>query len=286
MASFGSRRGEAGSLTVYLMVGAFLVAGGFFVWLSIQAAPVEVVVVEGDEESMATVSTVVDISDFGMNPMAHAATVIELRRLGVLNTMPQSSQTFFVGVPGDYLVKMLPEVAVIGGDLEYGATVSVTGTVYAMTDSAKDAWMASGGLAEGDRILADFAESFIEVRAVSVTAPPQPDPCLRCATRQGRFAATVEPKTVQLSQNRVDLVFEVTEGPKSRVRKINIIGNEKKDILGLPELFKHYDETKEGGSESIRKQVTFFDRFVKNDSGKHDWSCLASSARYLKNNPG
>ena len=44
--------------------------------------------------------------------------------------------------------------------------------------------------------------------------------------RQGRFAATVEPKTVQLSQNRVDLVFEVTEGPKSRVRKINIIGNE------------------------------------------------------------
>ena len=46
MASFGSRRGEAGSLTVYLMVGAFLVAGGFFVWLSIQAAPVEVVVVE------------------------------------------------------------------------------------------------------------------------------------------------------------------------------------------------------------------------------------------------
>ena len=44
--------------------------------------------------------------------------------------------------------------------------------------------------------------------------------------RQGRFAASVEPKTVQLSQNRVDLVFEITEGPKSRVRQINIIGNE------------------------------------------------------------
>ena len=44
--------------------------------------------------------------------------------------------------------------------------------------------------------------------------------------RQGRFAATVEPKTVQLSQNRVDLVFEITEGPKSKVRQINIIGNE------------------------------------------------------------
>jgi outer membrane protein insertion porin family len=45
--------------------------------------------------------------------------------------------------------------------------------------------------------------------------------------RQGRFAATVEPKMVQLDQNRVDIVFEVSEGPKSKVRQINIIGNEK-----------------------------------------------------------
>mgnify|MGYP002780455799 CR=1 FL=1 len=44
--------------------------------------------------------------------------------------------------------------------------------------------------------------------------------------RQGRFAATVEPKLVQLDQNRVDIVFEINEGPKSKVRQINIIGNE------------------------------------------------------------
>jgi outer membrane protein insertion porin family len=44
--------------------------------------------------------------------------------------------------------------------------------------------------------------------------------------RQGRFAATVEPKMVMLDQNRVDIVFEIIEGPKSKVRKINIIGNE------------------------------------------------------------
>ncbi|HET9629655.1 MAG TPA: outer membrane protein assembly factor BamA [Novosphingobium sp.] len=43
--------------------------------------------------------------------------------------------------------------------------------------------------------------------------------------RQGRFAATVEPKMVQLDQNRVDIVFEISEGPKSKVRQINIIGN-------------------------------------------------------------
>ncbi|WDA41044.1 outer membrane protein assembly factor BamA [Erythrobacter sp. BLCC-B19] len=45
--------------------------------------------------------------------------------------------------------------------------------------------------------------------------------------RQGRFAAQVEPKMVQLPQNRVDIVFEISEGPKSKVRQINILGNEK-----------------------------------------------------------
>ncbi|MFN3944477.1 MAG: outer membrane protein assembly factor BamA [Allosphingosinicella sp.] len=45
--------------------------------------------------------------------------------------------------------------------------------------------------------------------------------------RQGRFAAQVEPKIVQLDQNRVDVVFEIEEGPRSRVRQINIIGNER-----------------------------------------------------------
>jgi len=47
--------------------------------------------------------------------------------------------------------------------------------------------------------------------------------------RQGRFAATVEPKTVTLDQNRVDLVFEIHEGDKSKVRAINIVGNEQFD---------------------------------------------------------
>ena len=45
--------------------------------------------------------------------------------------------------------------------------------------------------------------------------------------RSGRFAAAIEPKTVQLDQNRVDVVFEISEGPKSKVRQINILGNSK-----------------------------------------------------------
>ncbi len=44
--------------------------------------------------------------------------------------------------------------------------------------------------------------------------------------RQGRFGAVVEPKQVSLDQNRVDVIFEIREGPKSKVRQINILGNE------------------------------------------------------------
>jgi outer membrane protein insertion porin family len=43
--------------------------------------------------------------------------------------------------------------------------------------------------------------------------------------RHGRFAATVEPKVVQLSENRVDLIFEINEGPSTGVRSINFVGN-------------------------------------------------------------
>ncbi|MGA1797801.1 outer membrane protein assembly factor BamA [Sphingomonas sp. 4RDLI-65] len=43
--------------------------------------------------------------------------------------------------------------------------------------------------------------------------------------RQGRFAAVIDPKMVTLDQNRVDVVFVVSEGPKSKVRQINILGN-------------------------------------------------------------
>ncbi|MGB9153538.1 MAG: outer membrane protein assembly factor BamA, partial [Alphaproteobacteria bacterium] len=44
--------------------------------------------------------------------------------------------------------------------------------------------------------------------------------------RGGRFAATVEPKIVKLEQNRVDLVFEITEGKRTGIRSIAFVGND------------------------------------------------------------
>jgi outer membrane protein insertion porin family len=43
--------------------------------------------------------------------------------------------------------------------------------------------------------------------------------------RSGYFGAVVEPKVIQLPQNRVNLVFEIKEGPESGIRSITFVGN-------------------------------------------------------------
>lgn len=45
--------------------------------------------------------------------------------------------------------------------------------------------------------------------------------------RSGRFAARIEPKIIQLDQNRINLVFEVDEGNKTKVKAVRFVGNDK-----------------------------------------------------------
>ena len=176
MVSLGSRRGEAGALSVYLMAGAFLSVAGLMAWLFVRAAPVEVEIVEGGPVMDKDTPTVVATDVFGANPMAQEGMLIRLNGLSVQS--PVGSEAFFTQVPGhtsSYLVKMVPGVVTSGVVVEGGATVSVVGMVHLMSDSVADAWVASGGISEGDRILAIFAESFFEAAGVTVTAQPQPE---------------------------------------------------------------------------------------------------------------
>ncbi|MBI2234288.1 MAG: outer membrane protein assembly factor BamA [Micavibrio aeruginosavorus] len=43
--------------------------------------------------------------------------------------------------------------------------------------------------------------------------------------RNGRFAVNIEPKVIKLDQNRVNLVFEVDEGPVTYVKSVKFVGN-------------------------------------------------------------
>lgn len=69
--------------------------------------------------------------------------------------------------------------------------------------------------------------------------------------RSGRFSATVVPKVIQLPQNRVDLIFEITEGDLTEIRKIAFVGN------------KHFDDG--DLREVIQTRETAWYRFLSSD---------------------
>src|SRR5216683_1624362 len=56
--------------------------------------------------------------------------------------------------------------------------------------------------------------------------------------RSGRFDVRVDPKIIELPSNRVDLVFEITEGVKTGVKAIDFIGNRAYSSYRLKEEIK------------------------------------------------
>jgi outer membrane protein insertion porin family len=56
--------------------------------------------------------------------------------------------------------------------------------------------------------------------------------------RSGRFDVKVDPKIIELPNNRVDLVFEINEGPKTGIKTINFVGNKFYSGSRLKEVIK------------------------------------------------
>lgn len=69
----------------------------------------------------------------------------------------------------------------------------------------------------------------------------------------GRISATVTPKLVQLDQNRVDVVFEIDEGPETGVQAITFLGNQAFSDSELREVM-------------VTKQSQWWRLFTKNDN--------------------
>lgn len=84
---------------------------------------------------------------------------------------------------------------------------------------------------EGNRKISDDVlrgELQLRPRSVLTTPAVQADRqrILELYARRGRFAAVVEPKLIELDQNRVDIVYEIQEGEAALVARINFVGNE------------------------------------------------------------
>lgn len=72
-------------------------------------------------------------------------------------------------------------------------------------------------------------EVMLKSRTVYTQSKAQADAdrLLTLYKRNGRFGATVTPKIIQKDQNRVDVIFEIDEGAKTTIEKINFIGNKR-----------------------------------------------------------
>ena len=166
MASLGSSKGASDRGSLVLMISAFVIVGGFLAWLNIKAADIEVAVVEdtsGDSTWLDS-APVVEAAVFGSDPMAHSNGVVRINNLSVESAV--GSQAFFVEMPnqpGPYLIRMGARVVADSITVPSGSTVSLVGRVYAMSDSVADEWVASGAITEADKILATFAQSFLEI---------------------------------------------------------------------------------------------------------------------------
>ncbi len=73
--------------------------------------------------------------------------------------------------------------------------------------------------------------------------------------RSGRFGAVVEPKIIEREQNRVDVIFEITEGERTGVRRIKFVGN---DHFGESEL-RDVVNTRESAWWRIFSTSDFYD---------------------------
>ncbi|WP_299814960.1 outer membrane protein assembly factor BamA [uncultured Jannaschia sp.] len=73
-------------------------------------------------------------------------------------------------------------------------------------------------------------------------------------TQGGRIAATVQPRIIERSENRVDLVFEVAEGRVSEIERISFVGN--RDFSGR-RLRRVLETTQAGLFRSIIRSDTF-----------------------------
>jgi outer membrane protein insertion porin family len=75
-------------------------------------------------------------------------------------------------------------------------------------------------------------------RAVFTTAQAAADrqTLLDFYSHHGRFAATVEPKIIHLSENRVDVVFEISDGPSTLISRIAFVGNHAFSVSALQDV--------------------------------------------------
>lgn len=108
-----------------------------------------------------------------------------------------------------------------------------------------------------DKVDDKMLESEVQLapRSIYSVAKVQEDTrrILNVYKRVGRYAAAVEPKVIERDQNRVDLIYEIDEGPLAKITKINFVGN------------KHYSDS-DLQSEILSKETRWWRIFSSSEN--------------------
>ena len=103
--------------------------------------------------------------------------------------------------------------------------------------------------------------------------------------RSGRISATVTPKIVNLPQRRVDLIFEINEGPKSGILGINFQGNQQfsandlRDVVVTKEShwYKFFESNDNYDPDRVEYDREQLRKFYRN-KGYYDFHVISSIA--------
>lgn len=173
MADNASRRG-ATNLGMPLMILAFATIGGFVFWLNSQVGN-ELNIrqayadsIAAAEEEEANRPPLISAERIQMDASPFDGSLIRLEEVPVASTL--GTQGYWLEMPNGnpFLISVAPSVEVVGGDIEAGHDVWLTGRVTAVSDSVLDAWTGAGTIGDGDRLAAEFATYFIEVLQLRV----------------------------------------------------------------------------------------------------------------------
>jgi outer membrane protein insertion porin family len=111
--------------------------------------------------------------------------------------------------------------------------------------------------------------------------------------RSGRISATVTPKIVNLPQRRVDLIFEISEGPKSGIIGIDVQGNKQfsagdlRDVIVTKEShwYKFFESNDNYDPDRIEYDREQLRKFYRN-RGYYDFHVISSVAELAPDRNG
>jgi hypothetical protein len=174
----GGQVSRSGSLTWLWMVLALVSVGGFLTWLGMASEPTSVSVVEDTTDAGMDSDGVPVVSKdtLAANKAGFAGQEIRVHNVAATGDLGGGIFWGELGTQANQvpILIRLDSAAQEGFQTQTGGLYTLTGRLFAMSDSLAGVWLDAGELAgEGERMQASFADYYIQVRNIRPTPASQ-----------------------------------------------------------------------------------------------------------------